>query len=352
MSESQLMLTIRFTKFRPLGSADYPTYKLYQTLSEILRQRLGDEVAAFLALPVHDRSRNAIDFFAEVDGPVVPLVELNERQQDELLNKVGGLAERIYGLAAKIRVSDTPEAEQLATALEQVICIPEKDAIFLVGDQPIITSWGFVRESDGGCIDTRMLVEPPDQPKSLYETERDIDPVKPWLWWWILTGLLMLLALLALWLWYSKTPPVPETESLQPSQEDVAAIEEKLKRHGAGTGEIMISLSWNTTDDIDLELLCPNGTVIEHDGGGCGGWLQDVDVINEPDAIENIRLVNRSSALKGEYRVMVSLHTLRNTESVPIPFKVQLVRGEILQHFDNNLDSEGQRRDIVKFTLE
>ena len=96
----------------------------------------------------------------------------------------------------------------------------------------------------------------------------------------------------------------------------------RLERAGARSGDIQISLIWNTTDDLDLHCVDPAGGHIffGHRRSQSGGVL-DVDMNVQPTTdqpVENIYWP-RGSAPSGQYKVYVQNY--RNTGTpYPVPF--------------------------------
>ena len=130
---------------------------------------------------------------------------------------------------------------------------------------------------------------------------------------------------------------------------------ERLQREGGKTGDVQISLIWNTVDDLDLHCRDPFGAEIwfKNRRSPSGGEL-DVDMnalradSNEP--VENI-FWPVGSAPKGTYSVEVNFYEKR-TFSTPVSFKIAINnKGKISLH-NGSVTFEGQRIRIVRFTVE
>ena len=89
----------------------------------------------------------------------------------------------------------------------------------------------------------------------------------------------------------------------------------RLSREQARTGEITVSLVWNSLDDLDLHCTGPAGGEIYYGcrRGACGGEL-DVDMNAcrpyHPAPVENIYW---AAAPKGRYRIWVQNYCHRTT---------------------------------------
>ncbi len=113
---------------------------------------------------------------------------------------------------------------------------------------------------------------------------------------------------------------------------NVEGLIDSLRRiHNGRMGAITVTLSWSTTDDLDLLLVEPNGNKIyfEHPNSSDGGHL-DVDMNREgngnvTDPIENIYYDSTPQA--GTYQVFV-YNFKRFSDVESIPYKVFVKSGE------------------------
>jgi len=114
---------------------------------------------------------------------------------------------------------------------------------------------------------------------------------------------------------------------------DADSFGKRLNREGAKSGDITISLAWDTIDDLDLHVFMPSGEELSYMSkqSRCGLGMLDVDMnagapySKEP--VENIFFGNTEDlvqAPKGKYKVIVqnySYHDKKNRGGA-IPWKV------------------------------
>lgn len=104
---------------------------------------------------------------------------------------------------------------------------------------------------------------------------------------------------------------------------------------GLGTGDIQVTLRWASTDDLDLEVVDPNGETVAYYNPiiPSGGQL-DVDANaacggTTTQPIENV-FWPVSEAPSGDYTIRVNLFARCDDSTGPIPFEVRLLtRGNI-----------------------
>ncbi len=146
----------------------------------------------------------------------------------------------------------------------------------------------------------------------------------------------------------------PVLLTIRPSQQQIESGEasqvlvfnpefnRRLKREGAQSGDIQISLMWNNINDLDLHCLDPAGEEIffQNKRSRSGGEL-DVDMnvgpplSNEP--VENIYWAS-GTAPSGGYRIGVH-HYKNHGAADPTAFKVALKTGNQIQEFTGEVSS-------------
>lgn len=132
-------------------------------------------------------------------------------------------------------------------------------------------------------------------------------------------------------------------------------MEKRLKREGAKTGAITISLMWDNYNDIDLHCIDPNGEEIffSHKNSRSGGEL-DVDMNaggpNSNEPVENIYWENRK-AKKGNYSVYINHYRNHNCYgcSDPTNYTVVVKQNNIVREFKGKITFGASKRLIYTF---
>jgi len=111
-----------------------------------------------------------------------------------------------------------------------------------------------------------------------------------------------------------------------------AEIAARLKREGAKTGDVAISLAWDSRNDLDLRVVAPSGEELYygHKKSSCGGELDvDMNVKGESETpVENVYWPV-GGAPTGHYKVIVTNYAYHSCkEGSEIPFKVQVKVGD------------------------
>lgn len=112
-------------------------------------------------------------------------------------------------------------------------------------------------------------------------------------------------------------------------------IAKRLRREGAKTGQIVVSLMWNTQDDLDLSVECACGSMLwfGNKSCACGGEL-DVDMNTfmtmSSEPVENIFWAH---AQAGKYKIKVTHFTNRSLQS-ETPFQVFVKILDQVKKFD------------------
>lgn len=192
--------------FTALGAAGSSIYSQAPQIRSAIRRQLGPETADILAVPQTNEAGDRIDWYAPLDGFVVPWSAATEEERgqarEELQRARAAFMEAGERLLASAGASDS--ARTFARMLPLALRIPSEAHIFLVGGRPVVTFWGFadpaaIAETDViAALAMPIIAKPP--PEVAAEPALAVAGAEParrsWLWW--LLALLLLALVLAL----------------------------------------------------------------------------------------------------------------------------------------------------------
>lgn len=122
-----------------------------------------------------------------------------------------------------------------------------------------------------------------------------------------------------------------------------------------GTGDVQVTLRWDTTDDLDLWVTDPSGETIfySHPASASGGKL-DVDAnarCNNPidNPVENV-FWPAGKAPGGHYKVEVAFYARCENQHSTVPFTVRVLVDGKVRTFHGSVSSAGDRVSIFEFT--
>ena len=133
------------------------------------------------------------------------------------------------------------------------------------------------------------------------------------------------------------------------------STERRLELHVAKRGRLEISLSWNTIDDLDLSVTCPDGAEINFQHNhACGGRLVlDMNtgsrVVANP--VEHI-IWDEVPNFAGSLRIGVTLFQLKGSSSSIVPYKVIVkLDNRVVKEYQSQLSASGRNREEADLTL-
>ena len=364
---------------RPLGSAAQRNHAL---IAETVASGLSPAHALLFSEPSPTPDGVAIDWYAQTEGPARRLDELGADEAEGARAQIGALTRDVLALADELDAKEGEADRRLADALRNAIEIPDGNAIWLVGDQPVLVTWAHSRDIDKAprgvirrFIPTTPLPAPEPAPAPVAAVERRAPGNLFWWLGWLLLGVLMFWALYlliapcglrgpALFAFdmcpraetgpspldleaerrgvledrvatlardlaregsacVAETPTAPEPEPEEPVDPVETVVEE-----GGEIGKVNIILSWQGSVDLDLHVHCPNGDTIYHaKKDACGGVLDtDANTLSNqmPRPVENV--VFSEYPAPGRYKVEVSLFGRRqDTNRSRYPFAVTII---------------------------
>jgi hypothetical protein len=197
MYSGPLLHSGHLSDYTPLGEVGYPVYSAAPQIRLAIARQIGQDAADFLAVPKHHVEGKSIDWYAPVSGDIVPWSAASPEERAQLTGQIEQFRARIAEHAQKIRAS-AAEGDQrvFGLLLEQVTRIPDETHLFLVGNKPVITFWGFVNAGDDRRHDVldRLRDAAPN-----IAVPRAAEPARTFGWRWLAFLLPLLLLLLLLW---------------------------------------------------------------------------------------------------------------------------------------------------------
>lgn len=213
MRSGPLLAETRLTEFRPLGALGEPAYLAYARLTAALESLGAADCARYFARPERDERRQSLAWHAPLEGPVRRWSALGPEEQGAAAPRILAIKQRLAQLAGASEAGGAQDS--FARLLRQAAVAPGLDHLFLVGDQPVLTAWGF--ESDTTRFDTLVFANPAARAEAVAADPRRVWAWL-WRWWWLPLALLLLLALLlGLWAWWPEWGGLtPKTERTHP----------------------------------------------------------------------------------------------------------------------------------------
>jgi len=144
------------------------------------------------------------------------------------------------------------------------------------------------------------------------------------------------------------TPTPTPTPTATPNSAD------RVLDRGGRIGAVNVILTWNSEDDLDLDVICPTGEQIYFsDKTKCGGTL-DIDANSGSNPmtspVENITWP-QGAAPPGVYKVEVNPYTRRSSTG-PVEYKVELrINGEVKEEYTRHFDPGQGKMSVFQFTL-
>lgn len=365
--------TTRQRDFRPLGTAGQVAIESWSVLTTLLARELSSAHAALFAEPVVDATRGETDWYAEGDGTPMPIGLADPGVRQAVLTERTRLQQDISGLAVRKRSAPDESQRFLGDMLGLALSVPGDDQVYVLGNRPVLVAWG---HAPSGAAPEQValtgrsaappvamtILPPPGLPAAVSGLRRWLIPA-------LLASLLLpLVALLLLFVdpfgWYSVA--APECHIAQGQLALLAALrdaadqettlraalaqvtDEAGRRHlqcppihvhapaatippssdakraeerGAHTGKLQIILAWEDRNDLDLHVLCPDGSELSYNTRqACGGEL-DVNANGDARAagvspVENVYFQDPGP---GTYRVVVDPYAMRVAVELAVP---------------------------------
>lgn len=112
-------------------------------IRDMLLRKFGDEYMLLFARPADNTGSGEIDWYSPVQGPVQKLVDLPEEEQAEQEKTLAHMASEILSYAEELIHSEDRLKITRGNILRLALSYPDRNALYVVGKQPVFTCWGF-----------------------------------------------------------------------------------------------------------------------------------------------------------------------------------------------------------------
>jgi len=274
--------------YLPMGENGQAVYLSALQLRETLRLRGKNAIANCLAIPQPNESGNRIDWYAPLEGHVIPWSAATEEERTLAYQMLEENQAQLTKISQSMLNMPNKDHQLFGALLGKAIQFPDKEHIYIVNGQPVVTFWGFVSTEHNARIDPVACLKSPIATTPVKEPAvvpiAPVVAVKPW-WrflWWLIPLLLLLLAAFFLRGCFTEAPTVvaplieekkpveakPAIEPVKPvddndKDKDKAIVDKNDPRYHVTT-----SHSGVITDKVDAngQLITPDSTVIGTEG--------------------------------------------------------------------------------------
>ncbi len=147
MSERQRLDFGSVGDLQELGAFGRPVHTLYPQLRAVVAARLSQAHADIFAEPVRHDQDNRIDWYSPVSGEGARLDATSPEQATAAQARLAELSTELDALSKTMQASANESDQALGQLIALALQTADANRIFLVGDQPVVTFWGFNRRS-------------------------------------------------------------------------------------------------------------------------------------------------------------------------------------------------------------
>jgi hypothetical protein len=168
---STFIVTIPKAEYNPLLYQGIQVASSYPQLQAIITNNLSAAHAAIFAQPFSTQVGDDIDWYSQTSGPAANLTTLPPERQQQIKAHLQQMGAEIAELARTMQNSPDPSRATSGHILELALRYPAFENVYLVGDQPVITCWGFVPARSGASPQDLMrtgeaMPSPPAPPSA------------------------------------------------------------------------------------------------------------------------------------------------------------------------------------------
>jgi len=140
---TNLIATVSKSTIHSLAHQGILVCESFHQIRDLVRSHFGDAYALLFAEPSVSKDGSAIDWYTPVQGTAKRMVDLPEEEQKTARAATVRMAQDLARVAADLKQSGLASQLTRGTILELALQYPDESCIYVVGEQPIFTCWGF-----------------------------------------------------------------------------------------------------------------------------------------------------------------------------------------------------------------
>lgn len=203
-----LIVTTSKASMQALAFQGIMAYSSFPQIRAMLLNKFGDEFVLLFARPVENTATGQIDWYTPVQGTPRKLLDLPAEEKETVYKRLHVMGSEIHAFAEELIHSNDPHKVTRGNMLKLALCYPSDEALYVVGQQPVFTCWGFAPGTAGveGKNLARLAApaaQPAPRPSVAGPAQAPATPAPQnagkggWLWWALCAiPLLMLVPLL------------------------------------------------------------------------------------------------------------------------------------------------------------
>lgn len=204
--------------YKAIGEGGQPVYAVAFQLREAIRLKAGASTANCLAIPQSNQHGSMVDWYAPVEGDVVPWSAASSQEREHALARLDAAHRTLESSIEKMRLAESRDGQAerekntVLPLMSKVFYFPDTQYIYLVNGEPVIAFWGFHTQGAGLPTDPFGSLRPVAVAPAAPAVAALNEPTRR-SWWWLLLLLLLLLLLFFLWRSCAPVPSSPSSAS-------------------------------------------------------------------------------------------------------------------------------------------
>lgn len=115
----------------------------FPQIRDMLLNKFGDEYVLLFARPAENTADGTIDWYSPVQGEPHRLTELPPEKERAAREQLAHMGAEIQRYAGELIATQEPLKVTRGSILKLALSYPDDSALYVVGDQPVFTCWGF-----------------------------------------------------------------------------------------------------------------------------------------------------------------------------------------------------------------